>query len=155
MSDEQTREDAQLRISNGISHFFLGMIGVLSILAAAALVAFNANGNQNLTGSHMPMAANGSGMMAAATAAPPKTVTVAMSDPGCHWFKAGSSYKKTMAVTGPVNLLNTDEAALKVSGPGGAKTDAVGHQVSLAPGTYTITMVGQASDDNTLHLAVS
>jgi hypothetical protein len=30
----------------------------------------------------------------------------------------------------------------------------MGGQVSLTPGSYTITMVGQAPDDNTLHLQV-
>ena len=152
---EQQRQAAELKISNGISHFFLALIGVLSLLAAAALVAFNANGNTNLASSGTPMAAAGSAMMASGAPAPAKTVTVAMHDPGCHWFKVGGQYEKTMSTTGPVNLANTDEAAIKVAGATGVQTDNVGQSVSLAPGTYRITMVGQASDDNTLHLNVT
>jgi hypothetical protein len=56
---------------------------------------------------------------------------------------------------GPVRLLNSDEAALKIAGSGGVQTDQIGQKVSLAPGSYRITMVGQAPDDNTLHLSVS
>ena len=83
-----------------------------------------------------------------------QTVTVAMRDPGCHWFQQGQSFTKSMSVTGPVNLQNSDEAALKVNGSSGVQNDPMGGQVSLTPGSYTITMVGQAPDDNTLHLQV-
>ena len=76
------------------------------------------------------------------------------SDPGCHWFQQGQSFTKSMSVTGPVNLQNSDEAALKVDGSSGVQKDPMGGQVSLTPGSYTITMVGQAPDDNTLHLQV-
>ena len=35
------------------------------------------------------------------------------------------------------------------------KLDAVGKKITLARGTYKITMVGQASDDNHLKLVVT
>lgn len=83
-----------------------------------------------------------------------KTVTVAMHDPGCHWFSVGGKLKKTLSVRGPVALLNLDEAALKVAGPSGVKRDAVGKKIVLQRGSYRITMVGQHPDDNTLTLTV-
>jgi hypothetical protein len=141
--DPQEQQEAQIRISNRISGFFLGLIGALSLLAAVAYVGNGAGG-----GTSQPSAA--------AVAAPAtRTVTVAMHDPGCHWLQIGRSYKKSLAVSGPVNLRNTDEAALKVAGSSGVQSDQVGQQVYLAPGSYRITMVGQAPDDNTLHLTVS
>ena len=83
-----------------------------------------------------------------------KTVTVAMHDPGCHSFSTNGKFTKTLSVKGPVALLNLDEAALKVAGPSGVKRDAVGKKLILARGSYRITMVGQAADDNTLTLTV-
>jgi hypothetical protein len=50
--------------------------------------------------------------------------------------------------------LNVDEATLKIAGASGVKLDAVGKKVALVHGTYRITMVGQAPDDNTLTLNV-
>lgn len=94
------------------------------------------------------------GQVAAAKPAGIKTVTVAMHDPGCHWFSVGGKYTKTLAVRGPVALANADEATLKVVGPKGARLDAVGKKIVLSSGTYKITMVGQAPDDNTLKLVV-
>ena len=83
-------------------------------------------------------------------------LVVAMHDPGCHWFSVGGTYTKTAARRGPVTLLNRDEAALKVKGPGGTRIDKVGALLTVrAKGTYRITMVGQAPDDNTLVLKVS
>jgi hypothetical protein len=84
-----------------------------------------------------------------------KVVTVAMHDPGCHWFFAAGTFRKTMTAKGPVALLNQDEAALKVVGPAGLKLDGVGKRISLGRGVYTITMVGQAPDDNHLKLVVT
>jgi hypothetical protein len=144
----QEEQEAQIRISNRISGFFLGLIGALSLLAAVAFVSY---GNSD----RMHPMAGGSPLVAGGTAPVAKTVTVAMHDPGCHWFQVGQTLKRSMATTGPVNLLNRDEAALKIAGSSGVQTDGVGQQVVLAPGTYRITMVGQASDDNHLHLAVS
>jgi hypothetical protein len=94
-----------------------------------------------------------------AAAAPPRLV-VAMQDPGCHWFYLGGGpnhrkYAKTLTRGGPVKLVNLDEAALKIKGPGGTKTERVGASLTLsAPGIYTITMVGQAPDDNHLKLTL-
>jgi hypothetical protein len=60
---------------------------------------------------------------AASPAASAKQLTVAMRDPGCHWFYNGGGpdnrkYSKTTVRTGPVTLLNLDEAALIIKGPG-------------------------------------
>jgi hypothetical protein len=82
-------------------------------------------------------------------------LVVAMHDPGCHWFVVGGKYTKSVVRHGPVTLVNRDEAALKIKGPGGAKIDRVLGKVTLrAKGTYHITMVGQASDDNHLTLGI-
>jgi hypothetical protein len=145
MAENETPQDhelqeAQNRISHRISGFFLGLIGIMSLVAAVAYLALPGNDQAGT----MPMAATPAA----------QTVTVAMRDPGCHWFQQGQSFTKTMSVTGPVNLQNSDEAALKVAGSSGVQKDPMGGQVSLAPGSYTITMVGQAPDDNTLHLQV-
>jgi hypothetical protein len=91
---------------------------------------------------------------AATSAAAPKTVTVAMHDPGCHWFSANGKFTKSMTVNGPVALANYDQAALKVAGHNKVWHDGVGKKLVLARGTYKITMVGQAPDDNTLVLVV-
>lgn len=83
-----------------------------------------------------------------------KTVTVAMRDPGCHWFLAAGKYTKTLSVAGPVKLHNIDEATLVVKGPFATKLDRVGQSLPLGRGTYHITMVKQAPDDNHLTLVV-
>jgi hypothetical protein len=94
------------------------------------------------------------------TAAKPSKLIVAMHDPGCHWFYAGGDpnhrqYAKAVTRTGPVTLLNLDEAALIIKGPGGTERDAVGAKLTLTTkGTYTITMVKQAADDNHLKLTI-
>lgn len=81
-------------------------------------------------------------------------VTVVMKDPGCHWFSAGGKLTTKLSVTGPARLFNVDEAALKIVGAGTVRHDAVGKTITLAKGTYTITMVGQHADDNHLKLVV-
>jgi hypothetical protein len=81
-------------------------------------------------------------------------VTVVMHDPGCHWFSVGGAFKKTLAVKGSAKLLNVDEAALKVVGAGATRRVAIGKTILLGKGTYAITMVGQAPDDNHLKLVV-
>jgi hypothetical protein len=99
-------------------------------------------------------------MFAAPAGAAPTTLIIAMKDPGCHWFYTGGGpnhrkYVKTVVRSGPVTLLNLDEAALIVKGPGGTKTEPVGAKLTLkAKGVYKITMVKQAPDDNHLKLTV-
>ena len=102
---------------------------------------------------------------AAASAAPAGTskapLVIAMKDPGCHWFYTGGGpgnrhYAKSLTRSGPVTLLNLDEAALIVKGPGGTKIEKVGAKLTLtAKGTYHITMVKQAPDDNHLLLKIT
>ena len=108
------------------------------------------------------------GLMAAAamaagpsSAAGPSQLIVAMRDPGCHWFYTGGGpnhrkYTKTAVRHGAVTLLNLDEAALVVKGPGGTKIVKIGSPLRLkAKGVYKITMVKQAPDDNHLKLTIS
>ena len=96
--------------------------------------------------------------LAAPAGAAPTMLIVAMRDPGCHWFYVGGGpnarkYVKSVVRKGPVTLLNLDEAALKINGPGGTKLDRRGAKLILtAKGTYLITMVHQAPDDNHLVL---
>jgi len=90
----------------------------------------------------------------ASPAAAPGTVTVAMHDPGCHWFQAGGKFTKAMSVRGPVGVVNRDIATLKVAGKGRVLRIPVGKRIVLSSGAYRITMLGQAPDDNTLHLTV-
>ena len=100
-------------------------------------------------------------MLAAPAVAAPPTLIVAMRDPGCHWFYVGGgpnhrNYAMTVTRHGPVTLLNLDEAALKIVGPGGTKIQRVGAKLTLnANGVYKITMVRQAPDDNHLKLTIS
>ena len=97
---------------------------------------------------------------AAGSTAKATKLIVAMHDPGCHWFYASGDmnhrkYSKTVTRSGPVKLLNLDEAALIVKGPGGTKHDKVGATLTLkAKGLYKITMVKQAPDDNHLKLTI-
>jgi hypothetical protein len=105
-------------------------------------------------------------MLAATAAARPANAThatkliVAMHDPGCHWFYNGGGpdhrmYSKTAVKHGPVKLLNLDDGALIIKGPGGTKHDKVGAGLTLkAKGVYKITMVKQMPDDNHLKLTI-
>jgi ABC-type sugar transport system substrate-binding protein len=54
----------------------------------------------------------GSAMAASRGASSPKTVTVVMHDPGCHWFAVNGKFLKQLSVKGPVALANFDEATL-------------------------------------------
>jgi hypothetical protein len=94
-------------------------------------------------------------IFAAPAAAAPQTVQIRMHDPGCHWFYVGGKYTTHYSTTGPITVQNFDEAALKFVGPGGTKLDRVGKSLTLRQhGTYRITMVGQAPDDNHLNLTI-
>ena len=135
---------------NKLNSSLLPLVALSTVLSRSAVVAVAA---------HWPNRGN------AATAAPVVTakpvakvhnVRVVMHDPGCHWFQsAGGGVTKTMAVKGPVVLTNMDEAALKVVGTSRTKQEPVGSRLYLSRGTYAITMVGQAPDDNHLKLTVS
>jgi hypothetical protein len=93
--------------------------------------------------------------VAPAPAARPAAVRVLMRDPGCHWLQVGSKFKTKLAVSGgAATLTNYDEATLKIKAAGVHKRVNVGRAIALAAGRYTIAMVGQPSDDNTLHLTV-
>lgn len=82
-------------------------------------------------------------------------LVVAMRDPGCHWFQVGGKYTKSVVRHGTVTLVNRDEAALRIKGPGGTKLEPVAGKLKLhAKGTYRITMVRQAPDDNHLVLRI-
>jgi hypothetical protein len=89
-----------------------------------------------------------------------KKLVVAMHDPGCHWFYLGGGpshrkYAKTAVRHGPVKLVNLDEAALIVKGPGSTRHLKVGATLTLKThGVYRITMVKQAPDDNHLKLTI-
>jgi hypothetical protein len=99
-------------------------------------------------------------MLAAPAGAAPATLVVAMRDPGCHWFYTGGGpshrkFVKTIVRHGTVTLVNLDEAALIIKGPGGTKIDRMGGRLTLkAKGVYGITMVKQAPDDNHLKLTI-
>jgi hypothetical protein len=82
------------------------------------------------------------------------TVRVVMHDPGCHWFAVGTSFQKSLTVAGPVKLVNWDEATLIVKSAHGTVYAKVGKTIALGHGTYAITMVKQAPDDNHLKLVV-
>jgi len=81
-------------------------------------------------------------------------VTVVMHDPGCHWFSVNGAFKRRLVVKGPVQLTNFDMSALTIAGNARTKQVGVGKKVVLRSGAYLITMVRQASDDNTLQLVV-
>jgi hypothetical protein len=85
----------------------------------------------------------------------PKTLTIAMHDPGCHWFLRGGKYTKTATVQAArVRLVDFDEATLKVASRHGLKHIPVGKSIVVGRGNYVIMMVGQAPDDNYLKLTV-
>jgi hypothetical protein len=98
---------------------------------------------------------------AASGAASKGPLIIAMKDPGCHWFYLGGgpnnrSYAKSVTRVGPVTLLNLDEAAMIIKGPGGTKIQKVGATLTLkTTGVYHLTMVKQAPDDNHLILKIT
>ena len=95
------------------------------------------------------------GLALPAAAAANSTLVVAMRDPGCHWFQVGGKYSKSVVRHGPVTLVNRDMAPLRIKGPSGTKIERVLGKLKLqAKGTYRITMVHQAPDDNHLVLKI-
>ena len=85
-----------------------------------------------------------------------KPVPIVMGDPGCHWFSVAGKKMASLSVKGPTSFKNFDEAALIFTGKGFTKHLAIGKTLTITKaGKYTITMVGQASDDNHLKLVVS
>jgi len=86
--------------------------------------------------------------------AAPKTLKIAMHDPGCHWFLRNGHFTKKATVSGRVRVLNMDMAALKVASRSGERRIAVGKSLVVGHGHYVIMMVGQAPDDNFLTLNV-
>jgi hypothetical protein len=84
----------------------------------------------------------------------PKTLKIAMHDPGCHVFLRSGKFTKTATVKGRVRLLDLDEAALKVVSRHGARRIPMGKSTVVGRGHYVIMMVGQAVDDNYLTLTV-
>lgn len=118
---------------------------------------------KRLTTTLLLVAAAAALLVSAALAAPAAThaktqvpVTIAMHDPGCHWFLSGTSYSKTATVRGIAVVRNIDEAAMIFKGPGGFHALLpVGKTLKIAKaGAYHITMVKQAPDDNHLLLTV-
>ena len=133
---------------------------LLPVLIAVGFVPAVVIGVQTISASlHPTAAAHARIAPVAAVKAPAKTtraaaVKVVMRDPGCHWFSVGANFKTKLAVSGSAKLSNFDEAALRITGAGAVKHVNVGRTAALGRGAYTITMVGQKSDDNTLHLTV-
>jgi hypothetical protein len=84
-----------------------------------------------------------------------KAVNIVMADPGCHWFADGAKHYKAVSVARGTSFRNIDEAALIFKGAGFHKQLAVGKSLTITKaGTYHITMVKQAPDDNHLLLVV-
>jgi hypothetical protein len=112
----------------------------LAVLAAAALAASAAAASSSKAKVHVIKS---------------KTVTIAMHDPGCHWFLDGGKYYKAVSVRRGATFRNIDEAAMIFKGKGFTKHLAVGKTLRITKaGTYHLTMVKQAPDDNHLLLIV-
>jgi hypothetical protein len=91
----------------------------------------------------------------AGSAGAKKVVPIVMRDPGCHWFSNRGKFTKRLVVHEATAFLNQDEAALVFKGNGATRHVAVGKTITVSKrGTYTITMVKQAPDDNHLKLIV-
>jgi len=90
----------------------------------------------------------------AAPAVASPVVPIVMRDPGCHWFLVGGKFTTKYVASGTIKIQNLDEATLKFVGPNGTRLEKVGRTMSFTKGTYHVTMVGQAKDDNHLLLVV-
>jgi len=100
--------------------------------------------------------AGGRALASASHQAATKTVKIVMHDPGCHWFVVNGKYRtKDSVQASRVRIVDQDEAALKVTTAQGVRHIQVGHALVVGHGTYRITMVGQAPDDNRLRLTVN
>ncbi|HXY85224.1 MAG TPA: hypothetical protein VEH52_07035 [Gaiellaceae bacterium] len=94
-------------------------------------------------------------LLLTAPASAASVVPIVMKDPGCHWFKVGNKYSLRYVSSGPVTLRNLDVAPLRFVGPTRTRLDGVGKSITISrKGTYHITMLGQAKDDNHLTLVV-
>jgi hypothetical protein len=144
-----------MRGSNNNNSGMVLLVGMSVLLSLTAVVAVAAHWPDRSRTVTMMQPARHAAVMAPARSAPISNLNVVMKDPGCHWFQTDAGLKTSTSVTGPVNLVNMDEAALKIVGPSGTVIDHVGKSVRLGAGKYAITMVGQASDDNHLKLTVS
>lgn len=101
------------------------------------------------------LAAGAGTAVASSVRAKPSVVPIVMADPGCHWFQVAGKKSARLVVDGATSFENRDEATLVFKGAGFHQRLAVGKTLAIAkPGTYRITMVGQASHDNTLVLLV-
>ena len=117
---------------------------LLTAAAAAVLLAVTSG-----------IATASSAAPASAATANPRVVTIAMRDPGCHWFLVAGKYKARLTVTGQTAIRNLDEDAVIFTGTNFVKRVAVGKSLTVAkPGVYHIKMVGQHPDDNNLLLVV-
>lgn len=136
-------------INRRIDRWALRLIGGLLLIAALAVISYAAS-------YHAAKVAMGSSPATQAQKPQETAVTVAMHDPGCHWFQVGQSFQKSLSVNGPVKLLNSDEAGLRVAMKGMKPIMIpVGQTADVPSGNYKVTMMGQAPDDNTLSLQVS
>ena len=90
----------------------------------------------------------------AASAAASPVLQIVMKDPGCHWFKVGSKFTTKYVAHGSIAIQNVDEKTLKFVSAKGAVLVKVGKTMRFTKGTYRITMIGQAKDDNVLRLVV-
>jgi hypothetical protein len=142
-----------MRGSENNNNGMVMLVGFSVLLSLTAVIAVAARWPDSSRTVTMMSPAQRSAMMAPAVRA--TNLNVVMKDPGCHWLQTDSGLKTATTVSGPVNLVNMDEAALKIVGPSGTVIDHVGKSVRLGAGKYAITMVGQASDDNHLKLTVS
>ncbi len=93
-------------------------------------------------------------LILALPAAASPVLQIVMKDPGCHWFKVGAKLTTRYVAHGTISIQNFDEAALKFVSPKGTVLLKVGKTMRFTKGTYRITMVGQAKDDNVLKLIV-
>lgn len=83
------------------------------------------------------------------------TVPIIHQDPGCHFFVVGGRHLTRLFSHAPVKLVNYDEDAHVITGPGGRHVIKRGASfVVRLPGTYREVMVGQAGDDNHLLLKI-